>query len=513
MSGPDSGPGRGPLTGRAPTRPGFDASPPVGRTLVRLGLALVLLYAGLGIGIGYWQVLDAEALTNNPLDPLVVQEREAPRGRILDARGVVLADTVDGQRRYRDVNLANVIGYASRRFGAAGLEQTYDAELIGLASGSSTADMLRKFQRERFQPQALHLSIDVRLQDYAARLLGSQRGAIVAMEPATGRILAFVSTPTYDPNALADPARDDATMVRLQADAAAPLLDRAAQGRYVPGSVFKLVTGMAALEAGAVTPDTKYPTQPAEEKTGYLVGGFRVQDGHHPFTDDTVLDFSQAVEVSCNIYFAHTAVALGGGALRTFADSAGFDPPIPFELPTAASQVTGGAPGPNGGFKDIVEVANAGYGQSQVLVTPLQMALVADAIATGGTIMRPRIVDSIESADGSLRQFPDQSLGRIASASTTTIMRNAMIQAVEGVWGRRFAGEAKVPNVTTAGKSGTAELGPGQQPHSWFAGFAPANDPRIVVAVIVEHGGFGSVRAVPLAGDVMTYYLTKIVGS
>jgi len=495
-----------------PTRPGFDVSPPIGRTLVRLGLALALLYTGLGLGVGYWQVLDAEALTTNPLDPLVVQEREAPRGRILDARGVVLADTVDGVRHYRDANLANVIGYSSRRFGSAGLEQTYDAELIGLATGSPTADMFRKFQRERFQPQMLHLSIDARLQDLGAKLLGKQRGAIVAMEPATGRILAFVSTPTYDPNAVVDPARDQATMEGLQGDKAAPLLDRPAQGRYVPGSVFKLVTGMAALETGAVTPETTYPTQPEEETTGYLVGGFRVQDGHHPFTDDTVLDFSRAVQVSCNIYFAHTAVALGGAALRSFADRAGFGARIPFELPTAASQVTGGATGPNGGFRDVVEVANAGYGQAQVLATPLQMALVADAVANGGEIMQPRLVDAIESADGAMHRLPDQSLGRIASASTTSIMRDAMVQAVQSAWGRRFAGEAKVPGVTTAGKSGTAELGPGQQPHSWFAGFAPADNPKIVIAVIVEHGGFGSVRAVPLAGDLMTYYLKTILG-
>ena len=502
----------GPASGSKPgSRPGFDVSPPIGRTAVRLGLALVILYGGLGIGIGYWQVLDAEALTTDPLDPLVIQEREAPRGQILDAAGVVIADTTEGQRTYRDANLANVIGYASRRFGTAGLEQTYDAELIGLASGSPTADMLRKFQRERFQPQALHLSIDVRLQDLGAELLGDQRGAMVALEPATGRILAFVSTPTYDPNAIADPARDEATMEQLQGDAAAPLVDRAAQGRYVPGSVFKLVTGMAALENGAVTAETTYPSQPQEEETGYLVGGFRVQDGHHLFTGSKALDFYEAIEVSCNIYFAHTAVALGGGPLRAFADGAGFDAPIPFELPTVASQVTGGSPGPNGGFQDVVEVANAGYGQAEVVVTPLQMALVAAGVANGGTIMRPRIVDAIESADGSLHESPSQSWRRIASASTISVMHEAMVRAVETAWGSRFTGEAKVPGVTTAGKSGTAELGPGQQPHSWFVGFAPAEDPRIVVAVIVEHGGHGAVRAVPLAGNLMTYYLTKIL--
>src|SRR5439155_18938614 len=149
----------------------------------------------------------------------------------------------------------------------------------------------------------------------------------------------------------------------------------------------------------------------------------------------------------------------------------------------------GGAPGPNGGFKDVVEVANAGYGQAEVLVTPLQLALVAAGVANGGTIMRPRIVDSIESSDGTTRRFPDQSFRQIASGSTISTMRQAMVLAVQSPWGSMFVGEAKVPGVTTAGKSGTAELGPGQQPHSWFVGFAPAEDPKIVVAVIVEHGG------------------------
>lgn len=496
------------------TRSRFDASPPIGRTVVRLALAIALVYAGLGLGIGYWQVVQADALTTDPLDPLVLQERDAPRGRIVDARGVVLADTRKGPsgpvRTYRDRNMANVIGYASRRFGTAGLEQTYDAELIGLASGSPLDDLLRKFRRERFAPQTLHLSIDVRLQDMAARLLGGQRGAVVALEPATGRILAFASSPTYNPNPLADPSTAASAMDRLRKDPAAPLLDRAAQGLYVPGSIFKLVTGMAALDDGAVTSRTTYPDQPKEEKTGYLIGGYRVIDGHHPFTGSTALDFTQAIEVSCNVYFAHTAVKLGGGSLRSWADRAGFDGPIPFDLPTAASQVTAGAPGPDGGFKDVVEVANAGYGQGAVLVTPLQMALVTAAVANGGVIMRPSLVDAIEAPDGSLQTFGPETWRRVADPSTVGVMRHAMQEAVESPWGSLFAGEAKVPGVPTAGKSGTAELGPGQAPHSWFVGFAPVDNPRIVIAVIVEHGGHGAVRAVPVAGELMTYYLQKI---
>jgi peptidoglycan glycosyltransferase len=496
-----------------PPRPGFDVAPGIGRTVVRLGLAMILLYTGLGLGVGYWQVVQAEALTRDPGNPIVLQEREARRGRILDARDVVLADWKDGRRTYKDVDMANVIGYASSRFGRVGLEQTYDAELIGLTSGSPAADMLRKFQRERLRPASLHLSVDLRLQDLGAKLLGDRRGAIVALEPATGRILAFVTSPTYDPNAIVDPDRAEATLARLSKDEAAPLLDRPAQGLYVPGSSFKLVTAMAALDAGVITADTTYPDQPKEEEDGYLVGGFHVQDGHHLFTGSRALDFSQAIEVSCNIYFARTAVELGGVALRSFADRAGFDARIPFELPTSASQVTGGSAGSgDGGFKDVVEVANAGYGQSEVLVTPLQMALVTSAVANGGTVMRPRLVDSIESADGAVTTLAGGSLSRIASPPTIATMRDAMIEAVEGEWGRRFAGEAKVSGVTTAGKTGTAELGAGQRPHAWFVGFAPAEQPRIVVAVIIEHGGSAALNAAPVAGDLMTYYLTKIVG-
>lgn len=496
----------------APTRPGFDPSPAIGRTVVRLGLAIVVLYTGLGLGIGYWQVVEADVLTTDPQNPLVLLEREAPRGRILDARGKILAQTRDGRRVYSDANMANVIGYSSRRFGTAGLERAYDAELIGLASGSPAGDLLRKFQRERFRPQTLHLSIDIRLQDLGAKLLGEQRGAIVALEPATGRILAFVSTPTFDPNAIADPDRAEETMAALRDDPAAPLVDRPAQGRYVPGSVFKLVTAMAALGSGTVTAETAYPDQPEEEEDGYLVGGFRVQDGHHLFTGSRALDFFEAIEVSCNIYFARTAVELGGRPLRAFAAEAGFDAPIPFELPTVASQVSSGEFGPDGGFVDVVELANAGYGQAEVLVTPLQMALVTAAVANGGTIMRPRLVDAIESTGGSPRQLRAETWRHIGSASTISIMREAMVRAVEGQWGRQFAGEAKVEGATTAGKTGSAELGPGQRPHSWFVGFAPAEAPKIVVAVIVEHGGRGAVRAAPLAGDLMTFYLTKILG-
>ena len=494
--------------GRSP----YDTAPPVAAAILRVGLALVIAFGALAVGIARWQVWEAEALTMAPDDPLVLAaQRSAPRGPIVDTRGVVLAETElvggEARRQYRSVAAAPILGYWSPVFGTSGLERAYDAELIGLAGGSPSEALLRKFERSPYDPATLHLSIDLRLQEKAAQLLGADRGAIVAIEPATGRILALVSSPGYDASRIADPAEGPAYFATLREDPASPLLDRATQGLYVPGSVLKVATALAALDSGAVAPETIFRDQPAEERTGHVVEGFRVRDGHHPMTGDRALDLRRAIEVSCNIYFARTAVLLGGERFRAWGTAAGFDAPIPFELPTAASQLTDRPPGPNGGFRDDAELANAGYGQAQVLVTPLQMALLAAAVANDGVAMRPHLVDAVEWSDGSRRATAPEAWRRIAAPTSAAVVREAMQQAVEGRWGRAFAGAAKVPGVPTAGKSGTAELGGSGEPHSWFIGFAPVEGARIAVAVVVEHGGRGAERAVPLAGQLMAFYL------
>jgi len=212
----------------------------------------------------------------------------------------------------------------------------------------------------------------------------------------------MVSTPTYDASAIADPTTAAATFQALQDDRRTPLLPRATQGLYVPGSSFKIVTSMAALSTGAITPETTYANQPAAETKGWLIDGFRVRDGHHPQTDDTALDFRQAVEASCNIYFAETGVRTGSEALTDYATRLGFGAALPFDLPTGVSQITNGGGSLPGGFKDRVEIANAAYGQAEVLVTPLQMALVAATIANNGTLMQPFLVkEAAGKRDGS----------------------------------------------------------------------------------------------------------------
>ena len=501
------------MNGSAPPseRAAAPAPPRIASTLVRLSLALAVAYAALAGGLTWWQVVQAQQLTSDPLNPLVIQAtREAPRGTIYAAGGEVLARTVDDGgnplREYPYPVVAPVVGYDSAVFGTAGLERTYDAQLTGLASLTPGDDLLRKFRDQPYDPSDLHLSLDLALQQAAADLLGNQQGAVVAIEPATGRILALVSSPTFNPNRLVDPTGGRHYMTTLQQDDGSPLLNRATQGLYVPGSVFKIVTAIAGFGSGTISADTTFPDQPAEYRTGFNVDGYVIHDFPRKVQLDHPLNFDEATEVSDNIWYAHAGLQIGPANLVDWAARLGFGDAIPFELPTSPSQVNSGN-GPMDGFRDQVELANAAYGQAQVLVTPLQMALVAATIANHGVLMQPRLVDELQTAGGGVTSLAPSVWRSVLPADAADAIAQAMVQAVEGRYGRAFAGGARVPGITVAGKSGTAELAPGEAPHSWFIGFAPADQPQIAVAVIVEGGGEGAQKAVPLAGTLMGDYL------
>lgn len=487
--------------------------PSIGSALLRLGVALALVFAGLGLGLGYWQVVQAEALTTDPGNPLVqAAVRAAPRGRILDASGQEVAVNVRGPngerlRSYPRPAMAPVVGYQSLIFGTSGVERAYDAELTGFKPLGPGGEMMRKFLSDPYDPSDLHLSVDVRLQEAAMAALGAERGAVVAIEPSSGRVLALASSPTFDADRLVDPQGGRAYLDSLRGDRASPLLARATQGLYVPGSVFKIVTAIAGLGSGAIRPDTTYTTQPREYFDGFRVEGFSIHDSPREFQTDRPLDLIEATEVSSNIYFTHVGLDTGPQGMLDWAARLGFGSPIEFELPTATSQVTDGN-GPLVGFTDRVELANAAYGQGETLVTPLQMALVAACVANDGLLMRPTLVDRLVSESGQARTVEPAVVRRVTSAGDAEVITRAMVTAVEGEFGRSFTGAAKVPGVTTAGKSGTAEVGDLARPHSWFIGFAPAEQPRIAIAVIVERAGTGRDVAVPMGGDLMELYLS-----
>jgi peptidoglycan glycosyltransferase len=485
---------------------------PMGITITHIALAIAIGFGALAGAAGYWGVIVAPELVRSANDAAVIAaSRTVERGEILDRTGRVLArnerdENGELYRAYANNAVSQVVGYYSRRFGSAGLERAFSAELAGLAT-DPLADALRKFGGDPYDPQDLHLSLDYDLQRAAIRALGDRKGAVVMMDPTTGEVLALASSPTYDASAIADPRTAADTFKNLQDDPDNPLLPRATLGRYVPGSVFKIVTAIAGLGSGAITPETTFPEQAEAGDDGLLVNGFRIRNSHS-LRQGQALTLAQATEISSNIYFALVGLATGGENLADFAGRLGFGEPLPFDLPTAVSQVTNGTGDDPGGFVDDVELANAAYGQGETFVTPLQMALVASTVANDGVLMKPRLVTALEGKRGTREIGPEQ-LRRVISPDDAKAIQRSMRRAVEGDLGKQFTSGAKVPGIPTAGKSGTAELGGSGEPHSWFVGFAPVNQPRVAIAVLVEQAGRGGTVAAPIAGDLMERYFEE----
>jgi peptidoglycan glycosyltransferase len=327
------------------------------------------------------------------------------------------------------------------------------------------------------------------------------------LDPRTGEVIVLASTPIYDASAIANPTTAEAGFAAVRDSEARPLLPSATQRRYVPGSVFKIVTAIAGLGSGAIDATTTFPGQAEAERDGFVVEGFRIRE--HGGVPARTFDLVEATEVSSNIWYAMAGLAIGGADLREYAQRMGFDDPTPFDLPTAVSQVTNAEGSDPGGFRDDVELASAAFGQGETFVTPLQMALVAATVANDGELMRPRIVTALTGKEGT-RQVASETLEQVISGREADAITAAMLEAVEGDLGRQFTAGAKVPGIPTAGKSGTAELGGSGEPHSWFIGFAPADDPQIAIAVLVERGGRGGERAAPLAGAMLGAYFDTV---
>ena len=486
---------------------------PVSRSIAHVGLALTIAFGVLAGWAGYWQVFRSPDLSNAPDNPAVIAAaRNVVRGRILDRTGKVLATTKtdaagDPYRVYPERSVSAVIGYASQKYGTAGLERSFAAQLIGVSDPDPIRNLLKKFEANPSDPQTLTLSLSLDLQKAAVKGLADDKGAVVMLDPRTGEVLVLASTPTFDGSAIANPATEDQGFAAVRDSASQPLLDRATQGRYVPGSVFKILTAIAALGSGAIDASTTFPNQARAERDGLVVDGFRITE--HPGVPARTLDLAHATEVSSNVFFALTGLKTGGGALADYAAKVGFDGNVGFDLPVAPSQVTNGKGSQPGGFVDDVELANASYGQAETFVTPFAMALVAATVADGGELMRPHLVTALSGRSGTRTVAPEP-LRRVISQQAAAAINTAMVRAVEGNLGQQFTPGAAIPGILTAGKSGTAELGGSGEPHSWFIGFAPADNPQIAIAVLVERGGRGAQRAVPLAGSLMKLYFDTV---
>lgn len=452
----------------------------------RLALFFVVGFLALSVALVYWQVVRAIDVGQSPANPrTVLAERAVVRGEILDRNGVVLAQNDPSRpsvRRYTLNSLSNVIGYDSTRYGRADLEATFNPYLdgqVGALPGLAALDSLLHIAR---RGDTLTLTVDANLQRLADSALGNQKGVVLVMQPATGAVLALVSKPYFDPNTL------DQNWQTLSTDANRVLLNRATQAVYPPGSTFKLVTASAALETGAVTPTTPFTCI-----GDWVVEGFHISCENPQIP--TQLDFQRALELSANAIFAQVAYHLGAATLTSYAAKFGFGMAPPIGLLVTPSQLKDPAATWTGPL-----LASTGFGQGQLEVTPLQLALVVDAVANQGTIMEPYLVARATAPGGTVvYQHEPQPWRRAISATTATTLTTMLVGVVAN--GSGF--NARIPGVQVAGKTGTAQVGGTQQPHAVFVSFAPAVHPTVEVVVLVENAGEGATVAAPIARTLM----------
>jgi peptidoglycan glycosyltransferase len=412
----------------------------------------------------------------------------AGRGTIVAGDGTPLAITRNGRRVYPLGTItAHVIGYASPRYGTAGLEDAFDRVLTAPAPGSGAWTEIQSLLTGSSTPHGAEIvtTLDLNVQRVLAAALGQRaRAAGIVMDPRTGAVIALAATPSFDPNTL------DRNWPSLVKDTASPLLDRSTSGLYPPGSTFKIVTAGDALDAGLVTPATVF-----NDAGGLKVGNFTVRNDQNEVTGRQTL--TGAFALSSNVDFASIALKIGPDLWLQDAAKWGFGQTMNFDLPVARDRL----PARDELIPSVL--AQLGFGQASLLVTPIRMALVTATIADGGRTPRPYLVRSIAGSETSLATAREQ-LAAPLSTDTANQVRDLMIAVVQHGTGTAAA----LPGVTVAGKTGTA-TNPHGPAHSWFVAFAPALAPRVVVAVIVENGGYGAAVAAPIVRDVLRVALAR----
>jgi len=473
----------------------------------RLAAVVLLLFGTLLVASTWIQIASAKTLADQPGNARTLYKEYArQRGPILVggtpvAESVPTKDFFKFRRTYAQGRLyAPVTGFYSIVYGATGMEQAANDWL----SGTSDQLFVRRISDllTGTQPKgaSVELTLNPAAQKAAARGMGRQRGAVVALDPRTGDVLALYSNPTYDPNLLAghDTQKVRADYNALLKDPSRPMVNRAIAGDlYPPGSTFKLITAAAALESG------KYTTSSMLDGPGVLqlpqttVG--LPNDNGQACGPGGKVSMADALRISCNTAFGWLGMQLGDDALRAQAKKFGFNTPLTIPMKVTPSYFPPNLNAP--------QTAQAAIGQFDVRATPMQMAMVAEGIANRGVVMRPDLVRVIRGGhDLQVIDRPrPQAMSQAISAQTAADLTQMMIGVVRSGTGTR----AQIPGVEVAGKTGTAQHGKGLPPHAWFVCFAPAQDPQVAVAVLVEDGGklgseaSGGRVAAPIAKAVM----------
>lgn len=455
------------------------------KRIKQLNLTVILFFLLIVLNLTYLQIIAADKIAARPENKRVeLKALTVEPGSIYSADGLLLARPFQkGEfyfHAYPQGELAShLIGFFSPRFGKMGLEQSHQSFLFPQPELTGLEQFLQ-LPGVKEKGSDLVLTIDSSVQKKAEELLGGRRGAIIALDPRSGQVIALASSPQYAPNLI------ESRWEQVRSDPSNPLFNRALSGLYPPGSTFKIITASAALEKKVASPDSAYDG-PAELK----VNGSKVTN----FKDQGfgAMSLSEAFSRSCNTIFAQVGLRVGKNELIAVAESFGLNHPLPFDLPVKTSRIR------PPGEMDEVELAWTAVGQGRLLITPMQMALITAAIANNGSIMKPYLIKEIRDPEGEIIKETRPEVWRQAiSRATAREMSGMMEEVVTRGTGRR----ASLPGIRVAGKTGTAETAE-KKNHAWFVGFAPADDPRVVVVVLIEEGGIGGSVAAPLAGDLL----------
>lgn len=477
------------------------------RELKRVSIAVLLMFVALLCSSTVITVIQVDSLRVDHRNTRTIDDSySAERGPIL-VKGQPVAeskpsnDKFNFQRVYSSPELYSPItGYFTLGQGNTGIEGSLGDYLSGTSNNQFLDKLNAIITGKNPQGAAVETTIEPVLQQVASDALGSNTGAVIALNPKTGAILAMVSKPGYDPNLLA--SHDTATVIanykKLLADPTDPLINRTISGKlYHPGSVFKLVVASAALDSGKYTPDSEFPNPSSLKLPGSSTSITNAEGGSCSGTP--TVSIATALRLSCNIPFAQLGAALGADEISKYAKAFGFGQKLSVPMSVTPSTYPVNT--------DAAKLMLSSFGQDEDRVTPLQMAMVSAAIANGGTLMKPTLIDNITAPNLTIVQaYQREVLGQPISAQTSATLTQLMVANVNN----GAASNARINGVDVAGKTGTAQNGEGRKYTLWFTGFAPAADPEIAIAVVVENGtGFGNQVAAPIARKVIEAVLNK----
>ncbi len=453
------------------------------KRMIHVLVAVCLMFLSLVTYLLYFNMFEAQEVASNPYNKRQWEdEKFVKRGNIYDRDGVLLAETVaEGDsrtRRYPKGNLySHVIGYYSRVYGKSQLEMAYDKELLGHGDITINFNELRS-------GYDLNLTIDHDLQQYAYQQLAGRNGAVVALEPSTGKVLCMVSYPDFAPDAKSLENNWSAIVEREDS----PLLARATQGLYAPGSTYKIATAAAAYESGRMA--ETFQDTGVFERDGLKVANY----GDKAYGE---LGLKRGFELSSNFVFCTLGYEMGAQKVLEKAEDFGINQGFPFDISTSKSRIE---------YKKMTDGDGAlvSIGQGQLLMTPLHVAMMGASVANKGRMMQPYLVDTVSTASGVTLATTKPAMVYQTMSEECALYLDELMR---GVVTSGTGSGARISGVTVAGKTGTAENETNKD-HAWFVGYAPAENPKIAVAVLLEYdGGAGGSNAAPIARRVMQKYL------